>query len=93
MFHSQGTLKYSEAFSLSLSLGKEKEYLPIRMFVAHMTRMLSKFAFSRERCVMQLLKVLYIPALNSLGQMKRFLYCKPYCLIPACTFIRLPLEK
>ncbi|MBN3275017.1 ERAP1 aminopeptidase, partial [Polyodon spathula] len=52
----QGTLKYSKAFSLSLFLGKEKEYLPIRVFVAHMTRMLSKFAFSREHCVMQLIK-------------------------------------
>ncbi|XP_058855102.1 endoplasmic reticulum aminopeptidase 1-like isoform X1 [Acipenser ruthenus] len=73
-FHlaSQGTLKYSEAFSLSLSLGKEKEYLPIRMFVAHMTRMLSKFAFSRERCVMQLLKKHILSLLGGLMQAQRW---------------------
>ncbi|MGH0171176.1 UNVERIFIED_CONTAM: hypothetical protein FKN15_060600 [Acipenser sinensis] len=73
-FHlaSQGTLKYSEAFSLSLSLGKEKEYLPIRMFVVHMTRMLSKFAFSRERCVMQLLKKHILSLLGGLMQAQRW---------------------
>ncbi|XP_015198916.2 endoplasmic reticulum aminopeptidase 1-like [Lepisosteus oculatus] len=57
-FHlaSQGSLQYSESFALSLYLKHEEEYLPIRMFVSHMGKIMSKLSFGRQRCVFHLIK-------------------------------------
>ncbi|MBN3325510.1 ERAP1 aminopeptidase, partial [Atractosteus spatula] len=58
-FHlaSQGSLQYSETFTLSLYLKREEEYLPIRMFVSHMGKIMSKLSFGRQRCVFHLIKI------------------------------------
>ncbi|KAL4658678.1 endoplasmic reticulum aminopeptidase 1-like [Arapaima gigas] len=58
IFHlaSQGSVKYSEAFNLSLFLRNEKEFLPINVFLGHMMNMLVRFSFSRQPCIVHLLK-------------------------------------
>ncbi|KAI1889435.1 hypothetical protein AGOR_G00162840 [Albula goreensis] len=57
-FHlaSQGALQYSEAFQLSLFLQQEEELPPISIFLHHMTGMMRKFSFSKQPCVIRLLK-------------------------------------
>ncbi|XP_066558948.1 endoplasmic reticulum aminopeptidase 1 [Amia ocellicauda] len=57
-FHlaSQGSVQFSDAFALCLFVKEEREYLPIRMFMAHIGKMMSKFSFSRQRCALGLLK-------------------------------------
>ncbi|KAM6980560.1 endoplasmic reticulum aminopeptidase 1-like [Aplochiton taeniatus] len=52
----QGTMQYRDAFTLSLYLKKEEEFLPITVFVNHMTNMIVKFSFKKKPCITRLLK-------------------------------------
>ncbi|XP_039629261.1 endoplasmic reticulum aminopeptidase 1-like [Polypterus senegalus] len=69
---SQGTLKYNEAFSISLYLWKEKEYLPIRMYAIHMVHMLKRFAFSGDWCSFHLIKTHMLVMLGELMSTQRW---------------------
>ncbi|XP_034143007.1 endoplasmic reticulum aminopeptidase 2-like [Esox lucius] len=52
----QGWVPYGDAFTLSMYMHREEEYLPITVFINHISKMIVQFSFNQQACISRLLR-------------------------------------